>query len=318
VIQAAAAALGPVVDPSATRPAPTDGESVSAIRATVKDLSRVATAREGDAAAPASRLSGLLYRLANADAAVRDKARDALIAPLRLDLDRLRNMLRPERVTAQSVPPELARDWVATDGRARIEVVPEGDPNDTATLRRFATAVLAVSPDASGTPVWLIEAEHTVVWAFIEAGALAILAIAVMLWITLRHFGDVLLTLVPLIVAGAVTLEVMVLTGESLNFANVIALPLLLGVGVAFKIYYIMAWRAGRTNLLQSTLTRAVFFSALTTATAFGSLWLSDQPGMSSMGKLMALALVCTLAAAVLFQPALMGPPRGDNARNVA
>jgi uncharacterized protein len=115
---------------------------------------------------------------------------------------------------------------------------------------------------------------------------------------------------VPLIVAGAVTLEVMVLTGESLNFANVIALPLLLGVGVAFKIYYIVAWRAGRTNLLQSTLTRAVFFSALTTATAFGSLWLSDQPGMSSMGKLMALALLCTLAAAVLFQPALMGPKR--------
>jgi predicted RND superfamily exporter protein len=108
------------------------------------------------------------------------------------------------------------------------------------------------------------------------------------------------------------------LADESLNFANVIALPLLLGVGVAFKIYYIMAWRAGRTNLLQSTLTRAVFFSALTTATAFGSLWLSDQPGISSMGKLMALALLCTLAAAVLFQPALMGPPRVENAGNVA
>ena len=318
VIQRAATTLGPAINPSATRPAPSDGETVNAIRAAVKDLSRVATAGEGDAAAAASRLSGLLYRLANADAAVRDRARDILIAPLRLDLDRLRSMLRPERVTAQSVPPELARDWVAPNGRARIEVLPQGDPNDTATLRRFAAAVLAIAPDVSGTPVWLIEAEHTVVWAFIEAGALAVLAIAVMLWITLRHFGDVLLTLVPLIVAGAVTLEVMVLTGESLNFANVIALPLLLGVGVAFKIYYIMAWRAGRTNLLQSTLTRAVFFSALTTATAFGSLWLSDQPGMSSMGKLMALALVCTLAAAVLFQPALMGPPRGENARNVA
>ncbi len=96
----------------------------------------------------------------------------------------------------------------------------------------------------------------------------------------------------------------------SLNFANVIALPLLLGVGVAFKIYYIMAWRSGRTNLLQSTLTRAVVFSALTTATAFGSLWLSPQPGLSSMGELMALALCCTMVAAVCFQPALMGPPR--------
>src|SRR6267143_203702 len=186
-----------------------------------------------------------------------------------------------------------------------------GEPTGPARNRRsVAAAVLAVAPDASGTPVWLIEAERTVIRAFIEAGVLAVLTIAVMLWITLRRLGDVLLTLVPLIVAGAVTLEVMVLTGESLNFANVIALPLLLGVGVAFKIYYIMAWRAGRTDLLQSTLTRAVFFSALTTATAFGSLWLSDQPGMSSMGKLMALALVCTLAAAVLFQPALMGARR--------
>ena len=125
-----------------------------------------------------------------------------------------------------------------------------------------------------------------------------------------RRVGDVLLTLVPLIVAGAVTLELTVLIDEPLNFANVIALPLLLGVGVAFKIYYITAWRRGATNLLQSTLTRAVLFSALTTATAFGSLWLSNQPGLSSMGKLMALALVCTMAAAVLFQPALMGPPR--------
>src|SRR5207237_10883411 len=95
-----------------------------------------------------------------------------------------------------------------------------------------------------------------------------------------------------------------------LNFANIIALPLLLGVGVAFKIYYIMAWRRGRTALVQSTLSRAVIFSAMTTGTAFGSLWLSSHPGTSSMGELMGLALLCTMAAAVLFQPALMGPPR--------
>lgn len=119
-----------------------------------------------------------------------------------------------------------------------------------------------------------------------------------------------LLTLVPLILAGAVTLEICALAGIALNFANVIALPLLLGVGVAFKIYYIMAWRAGKTGLLQSTLTRAVVFSAMTNAVAFGSMWSSSYPGMSSMGKLMALALLCTMAAAVLFQPVLMGRPR--------
>src|SRR5262249_40284563 len=128
--------------------------------------------------------------------------------------------------------------------------------------------------------------------------------------IVLRRFGDVVLTLVPLIIAGLVTMEVCVLIGMPLNFANIIALPLLLGVGVAFKIYYMMAWRGGQTNLLQSSLTRAVIWSALTTATAFGSLWLSSHPGMSSMGKLLALSLVATMSAAVLFQPALMGKPR--------
>jgi uncharacterized protein len=81
-------------------------------------------------------------------------------------------------------------------------------------------------------------------------------------------------------------------------------------IGVAFKIYYIMAWRRGQTDILQSALTRAVFFSALLTGTAFGSLWFSSNPGMSSMGKLLALSLACTLASAVLFQPALMGDPR--------
>src|SRR6266536_1270788 len=136
------------------------------------------------------------------------------------------------------LPPPLPPGWPAPDGRARIEVMPQGDPNDTATVRRFAAAALTIAPDVTGTPVWLIEAERTIVRAFIEAGVLAVLSIAVMLWIALRRFGDVVLTLLPLIVAGAVTLELMVVIGESLNFDNVIALPLLLGVGVAFKIYY--------------------------------------------------------------------------------
>jgi predicted RND superfamily exporter protein len=114
--------------------------------------------------------------------------------------------------------------------------------------------------------------------------------------------------------AGIVTMELMVLFGMKLNFANIIALPLLLGVGVAFKIYYVMAWRSGETNFLQSSLTRAVFFSACTTATAFGSLWFSHHPGTSSMGKLMALSLVTTLAAAVLFQPALLATQRKNKA----
>jgi hopanoid biosynthesis associated RND transporter like protein HpnN len=308
-IRGAAVTLEPVL----SRPPvaePSDAETVTAIHQAADDVGGLARTGNSTDAAAAQRLSSLLSRLATVDAATRQRVSDAVSLPLGRDLDFLRAMLHPEQVTAASLPPDLARDWVTQDGQARIEVLPKGDTNDSAAMQRFAKAVLTVAPDAAGSPVELYQSERVVVRAFIEAGIVAIIAIAAMLWIALRRFGDVLLTLVPLLVAGAVTMELMVLLGQSLNFANVIAFPLLLGVGIAFKIYYVMAWRTGHTHLLQSTLTRAVFFSALTTATAFGSLWLSSQPGMSSMGRLMALALFCTLAAAVLFQPALMGPPR--------
>jgi hypothetical protein len=199
------------------------------------------------------------------------------------------------------------------DGRARVQALPKGDPNDTNVLRQFAIAVLQAEPSAAGAAISYYEAGKTVTAAFIQAGILALSAITILLFIALRRVTDVLLTLVPLLVAGAVTLEICALANLTLNFANIIALPLLLGVGVAFKIYYIMAWRAGKTGLLQSALTRAVVFSAMTTAAAFGSMWASRYPGMSSMGRLMALALLCTMAAAVFFQPILMGRPRQVN-----
>jgi predicted RND superfamily exporter protein len=213
-------------------------------------------------------------------------------------------------VSIETLPPALTENWISADGRARIEVAPKGDGNDNATLSHFVTAVRSVEPDAGGQPVFIIEAAATMVKAFLQAGALSVAAIALILFITLRRWVDVALTLVPLLVAIVVTLEICVLIGLQLNFANIIALPLLLGVGVAFKIYYIIAWRSGGTNFLQSSLTRAILFSACTTAIAFGSLWLSHHPGTSSMGKLMALSLLTTLAAAVLFQPALIATQR--------
>ncbi len=152
-----------------------------------------------------------------------------------------------------------------------------------------------------GPAVLLYDAGSTVVRAFVEAGIFALGAILLLLAITLRRVRDVLLTLLPLLVAAVVTLEMSVVLGLKLNFANIIALPLLLGVGVAFNILTAL-WpgAAVRRRWCNGTLTCAVIFSAMTTATAFGSMWMSSDPGMSSMGALMALALVCTMAAAVL------------------
>ena len=271
----------------------------------------VGDARPGRAPIAAKRLADAMSQLAKADPATRAKAQDVFVAPLKVALDGLRSLAAGAADHRHdAAAPISTAQWLKPDGRARVEVYPKGDPNDNEVLRQFARAVLAVEPDATGGPISILESGRTVIRAFIEAGGWALISIAFLLWIVLRRFSDVLLTLIPLLVAGIVTLEICVLIGMPLNFANIIALPLLLGVGVAFKIYYIMAWRAGQTGLLQSSLTRAVIFSAMTTATAFGSLWLSSHPGTSSMGKLLALSLACTLAAAVLFQPVLMGPPR--------
>jgi uncharacterized protein len=297
------------------RAPPTDAENVTALQQAVHALESIAGQQSAGASA-ARRLADAMKSLSEANEAQRVRATDAFISSLQLDLGGIEQNLMAERVTRQTLPADLVRDWVAPDGRMRIEVSPKGDSNDNATVRRFVQAVLAVEPTATGEAIESIEGGATIVQAFIQAMALALISIAVLLWIVLRRITDVLVTLIPLIVAGLVTLEICALTNFQLNYANIIALPVLLGVGVAFKIYYVTAWRRGESNFLESVLTRAVFYSTLLTATAFGSLWVSNQPGISSMGKLLALSLVCTLTSAALFQPALMGEPRRQDQEN--
>jgi uncharacterized protein len=310
LIAQAGKVLNPALNPDSEDAPPTDRENVEALNSSVESLRKTAGDNKGQGAVAARRLADALAKLAQSDQPTRDKVQAIFVSSMKIVFDQLRNMLQAQPVSLKNLPPELVAEWKTKDGLTRVEALPKGDPNDNDTLRRFATAVLAAEPTAIGGPVSILKSGDTIVEAFIHAGIYALVVISLLLWLTLRRISDVLMTLVPLLVAGAVTLEICVLIGLPLNFANIVAFPLLLGVGVAFKIYYVTAWRSGRTNLLQTSLTRAIFFSALTTATAFGSLWLSSHPGTASMGKLLALSLVTTLAAVLLFQPALMGKPR--------
>jgi hopanoid biosynthesis associated RND transporter like protein HpnN len=310
LIAQAAKVLGPALSPDSIDAPPSDQENADSLKSAADNLRRTAGEGKGQAAVVSRRLADALTKLAASDEATRNKVQTIFVTPLKVVFDQLKSALQAQPVSLQNLPPELVAEWKTKDGLMRVEALPRGDPNDNDNLRAFANAVLAAEPMAIGGPVSILKSGDTVVRAFIHAGIYALAVISLLLWITLRRISDVLMTLVPLLVAGAVTLEICVLIKLPLNFANIVALPLLLGVGVAFKIYYVTAWRSGRTNLLQTSLTRAIFFSALTTATAFGSLWLSSHPGTSSMGKLLALSLVTTLAAVLLFQPALMGKPR--------
>jgi hopanoid biosynthesis associated RND transporter like protein HpnN len=302
--------LGPALNPDQIDAAPTDKENIDAINSTVDNLRRTAGDGKGPGAVASKRLADALAKLAASTEEVRNKTQAVFVMPLKITIEQLKLTLQAQPVSLKSLPDDLVSQWRSKDGLIRVEAEPKGDPNDNDNLRRFANAVLTAEPNAIGGPVSILKSGDTIVKAFIHAGIYALIVISLLLWAALRRITDVLMTIVPLLVAGAVTLEICVLIKLPLNFANIVALPLLLGIGVAFKIYYVTAWREGRTNLLQTSLTRAIFFSALTTATAFGSLWLSSHPGTSSMGKLLALSLFTTLAAVLLFQPALMGKPR--------
>ena len=189
-------------------------------------------------------------------------------------------------------------------------MLPKTRGDDNEALQRFTGAVRTLAPDATGVAVSTQEAGHTVAVAFIQASLLALGSVSLLLLVVLRSLREALLTLTPVVMSGFLTLATCVLIGQPINFANIIAFPLLFGIGVAFHIYFVMAWRGGATDLLQSSLARAIFFSAIATGTAFGSLWLSSHPGTASMGLILMIALAWTLVSALIFQPALLGPPR--------
>jgi hypothetical protein len=239
----------------------------------------------------------------------------ALTRFLPMQLDRLRLALSAEPVTLSSIPPYMARDWLLPDGQARLQVNPTPAAQTPVGLKAFVRDVSAVAPNAGGSAVTIVATAQTIVGAFRDAAIYAVIAIALILLGLLRRVLDAALVMAPLLLSALLTLLLAVVLPLPLNFANIIALPLLLGVGVSFNIYFVMNWRAGQQHPLGSATARAILFSALTTGTAFGSLALSAHPGTSSMGKLLLISLACTLLASLVFIPALLAslrPPPHD------
>ena len=284
LIEDAAMLLGPGLAPR-TRAAPSDAENAAAL----------AAAGPGFAA------------LARGTPAQRDAFARAVLPGLTATLARVRDLLAAEEVTLDNLPAELRADWIAADGRARIELAPAPLPGDeTAQLRRFARAVLAVAPGAVGLATSSLGSSATIEQSFVRSGAIAMVLVLALLWATLRSLRLALLALAPLALAGLMTLAHCALLGPDLNLANIIALPLLFGMGVAYDIYFVAAWQQGRRDLLASPLNRAVIYSAVTNAAAFGALALSPHPGTASMGVVLSVSLVYSLACVMLVLPPLL------------
>jgi len=317
LIQDTAFLLDTTLNPFEVKPPPSDAETVAALKKAARELHEAAAAAkkpgetnaDSKARADAVRLADALDVLAAAPPAGRAAAAEALIPGLDNLLASLRSALQAAPVDIKTMPPELIAEWVAKDGTARIQVMPKSKAHDNKSMKRFSKAVTMTAADATGTPITIEESGRTIVTAFSQAGVWSFIAISILLALVLKRRRDVAVTVIPLLLTAALTLATCRIIGLQLNFANIIALPLLFGIGVAFNIYFVVAWRAGAQNLLQSPLTRAVLFSALTTASGFGALILSSHPGTASMGILLMISLFWVLATTLFFLPALLGPP---------
>ncbi len=308
LIADAATVLLPTLEPPQVAPAPTADEIRAAIRACREGLQAALKQSPRDDAA--ARFVTDLQTLETASDAVIEQLQPMLLGSLPPRLDDLRQLLGAGPVTLDSLPQEIKDDWVTPDGRARVEVYPKGDARHNDVLQDFDDAIIKAAPDAVGSAISIRHSSQTIVHSFITAGLSAIVVIALLLLVALRRVNDVLLVLMPLLLAGLLTVIVCVEWPFPLNFANIIALPLLLGIGVAFDIYFVMNWRGGQTEPLQSPTARAILFSALTTGTAFGSLSLSHHPGTASMGVLLIISLVFTLLSTLVVLPALLAALR--------
>lgn len=253
-----------------------------------RGLARVADS--GNAPVDALRLEGLV-------------ADDFLVA-----LDLLRTALSASRIELGTLPDSFVARETGTAGQVRVVALPRDDLRDFAALGRFVDAVQAKFPNATGRPALEAGVGRIVVDAFRQAFATAAIAIFIVLVVALRSLVDATLVMIPLLLAAALTAAVMVLLAIPLNVANVIVLPLLLGMGVDNGLHVVGRFRetGSVADVYRSSTPRAVVVSVLTTLLSFVALAFAEHRGMASMGQLLAIAIGFILLATLVVLPALL------------
>jgi hopanoid biosynthesis associated RND transporter like protein HpnN len=258
-----------------------------------------------------SKLDDFLARVDRSEDPARSLAllEDVLLASLPVQIERLHEVLQASSIGVADLPPRLVSRLLSPDGRARVQTFPSENLEDHAAFTHFVEAVQSVDANATGVAVNLVEFARTTQRAFRQALATAVVVVAAMLFFLWRRVVDVLLVLAPLFLAAVLTAAWMVLAELPLSFFNVVVIPLLLGAGVDSGIHLVGQARRGHTNrvdILGTTTARAVFFSALTTITSFGTLAFSSHVGLAGLGALLAFGMSLTVLCNLVVLPALL------------
>ncbi len=230
-----------------------------------------------------------------------------LMQGLAQQIHRLAASLTPETITVDNLPQSLKRRFLASHGRRLIQVYSKLNLDKPDNMERFVRQIQRLAPRASGDPVMMVAGGHAVALAFRQASTIAFVFVAILLVFSLRSLRYCIGVLAPLLLATLLTAAAMDLLGMSLNLANVIVAPLLAGLGVSYGIYMAIRQRMeGIGGLFASATPQAVLFSALTTLCSFGSLAISGDKAMTSLGVTLTIALSVVLVCVLVVQPALL------------
>ena len=236
-----------------------------------------------------------------------NKLDESILSLLPYTMNQLSTSLTAYAFDRQDLPDYISRNWLSANGLYKIMIEPEKDLNSDQNLREFVAEVQSIDASATGLPVGDIESGKAVVKAFLQAFIGALIVIFLILLIILRSFRNTLLVIWPLLLAGLLTGAVNVILNNPFNFANIIALPLLMGMGVDSGIHIMHRLHNGireGEHLLQTSTARGVFFSSLTTLCSFASLAFTEHAGIASMGLLLAVGISFTLICTLIILPA--------------
>lgn len=300
--------------------------ALEGLRTTLEEFAAQPSEVAGSAARLALDLGVLLRHLAELPESERvrplETLQASLLGGLPEALGRLAEVTATTGVTYSDLPENLRRRWLTADGRERVEILPAEEMGEVAAMERFVAAVRELDPRVAGGPMVISETGDVAVRAFQQAFAYAFVAIAVLVLLLLRRTADVVLLLALLLLSGALTAVSTVLLGIDFNFANLIALPLLLGMGVDSGIHMIHRWRTDpHTNILETSTARAVLYSSLTTVAGFGTLIISPHPGTASVGLVLTIGIGITLVCTMVVLTAFMQPQPthdSDSGRDLA
>ncbi|MGZ4989947.1 MAG: MMPL family transporter [Methylobacter sp.] len=237
-----------------------------------------------------------------------EKVQTTLLGTLPILMNELATGFNAKKVTLADLPADIKDKWLSKDGLYRIQIFPKKDLNDLANLEGFITEVQSVAPETTDLPIMYWESMKEVISAFQQAIAIALVTIALLLFVIRRNIIDTALVMTPLILAGLFTMASTVITNTPINFANIIALPLLLGLGVDNGIHMVEKLHhslSEQQNIYQSSTARAMFYGALTTSSSFAGLAFSPHEGIASMGLIITMGIFWIMICTFIILPAL-------------